>query len=250
MPASRLVPLLLAAAVSCGGGQPDASTLTVFAAASTAETIGPLVEEYGRLHGLRVVTSFAASSTLARQIEQGAPADLFLSADEAWMDHLERRGRIEPGTRVDLLANRLVWITRRDDAQAPPPPACAGRLAMADPDHVPAGRYARAAMASLGWWDELAPRVVPASDVRHALRLVETGACTAGVVYATDADASDDVRVVLVIPESAHPPVRYPAALIRGGGSHARELLAWLRGPEAARRFLGHGFLLPERDAR
>jgi molybdate transport system substrate-binding protein len=173
------------------------------------------------------VLSFAGSSTLARQIEQGAQADLFISADEEWMDYLAQRMLIEPKSRVDLLGNRLVLIVPagaplKIDLKPGVPLAdlLAGRrLAMANTDTVPAGRYGKAALTRLGAWDRVAPLVAQAEDVRAAMVFVERGEARAGVVYATDAKVSRKVTVAGVFPESSHPPIRYPLALIKRTGA-------------------------------
>jgi molybdate transport system substrate-binding protein len=166
------------------------------------------------------VLSFAASSALARQVEAGAPADLFASADEEWMDALGQRGLLAAGTRATFLGNRLVvvaprgsraTVTRANLARV----LAAGPVAMADPASVPAGKYGRAALERLGAWSQVAPRVVRAENVRAALALVERGAAPFGIVYATDARASAKVRVAGVFPAGSHPPVRYPLARLK-----------------------------------
>ncbi len=194
--------------------------------------------------------SFAGSSSLARQIDAGAPADLFVSANPRWMDYLQEKGRVDAGTRFDLLANRLVVVTPAGSGlEVEPRPgfdlagAFRGRLALGDPDHVPAGIYARQALQALGWWPALEHRLAPAPDVRAALLYVERGECEAGVVYATDAAVSRRVRVAAEIADSLHAPIRYPAAVAAGRDSPAvRELLRRLRSTGAAAVFRRHGF--------
>jgi molybdate transport system substrate-binding protein len=203
--------------------------VTVFAAASLTEVVGRL-EAPARLAGLALRGVFAASSILARQVEQGAGADLFFPADEEWMDYLESRALLRPGTRRDVLGNRLVLVAPADPgfrAVAPTVPGPApgfalaralgrgGRLAVADPDYVPAGRYARAALAALGAWPQVEARLARAENVRAALALVARGEAPLGIVYATDARAERRVRVVGEFPATSHPPIRYPLAITR-----------------------------------
>jgi molybdate transport system substrate-binding protein len=191
----------------------------VLAASSLQESLTAAAEAWARRGHARPVLSFAASSALARQIAAGAAADLFLSADEAWMDDVARRGLIVPGSRADLVGNRLVVV---QPASAPVPGKvplrsllARGRVALADPAAVPAGRYAQASLTRLGLWDAVAPRVVRAENVRAALALVERGAAEWGVVYATDARASRRVRAVRLLAAATHPPIRYPLARLR-----------------------------------
>jgi molybdate transport system substrate-binding protein len=213
-----------------------AASVTIFAAASLTDALRAVAERPGR-SGPPWRLSFAASSTLARQIEQGAPADIFISADEAWMDYLVRRQRIVEGSRRDVAANRLVVV--RPGAPLPgehePPETIealraallsgSDRIATGDPAHVPAGRYAQAALAELGLWSAVAPRLVRADNVRSALAFVERDEAGAGIVYATDARLSRSVRVVARFPAASHPPIRYPAALVVGAAPGARA--AW-----------------------
>ncbi len=221
----------------------------MFAAASTIDAVTALAEAFERQKGVEVVCNFAASSVLARQIEAGAPCDVFLSADADWMDHLEKLGLIETGSRRDVASNELVLIApagRRFEAKMEPgfaiENAFAGRLAVGDPDHVPAGRYTKQALKSLGWWGRLEGRLVPAMDVRAALRLVELGEADAGIVYASDASASRRVEVIGKFPKDSHDPIRYPAALCRGASAEGRAWLAFLSGPGGQRVFADHGF--------
>jgi molybdate transport system substrate-binding protein len=195
---------------------------------------------------------FAASSTLARQIEQGAPAGIFASADEPWADYLQERNLLVPGTRSSPLGNRLVLIAPADQpgdvALTPGVDLLArlgpsGHIATGDPASVPVGKYAQAALTSLGIWDKVAPRLARAENVRAALLLVERGEAPLGIVYATDAAASKGVGVVGTFPEDTHPPVTYPFALLKGGDTpEARALLAFLAGPDAAPTYRKLGF--------
>ena len=228
----------LALLVALAGAAPAraAEAVVVFAAASLMGALDEVARAWEAETGGAVTISYAGTSALARQIERGAPADLFVSADEAWMDALEAGGLIEPGTRRDVAANRLVLIAHGEAAPAEigPDLDLAGmlgdeRLAMALVDAVPAGRYGREALASLGLWDAVAPRVAQADNARAALALVALGEAPLGVVYATDARAETRVGVVGAFPEGSHRPIRYPAALV-----------AEARHPDAARAFLDH----------
>lgn len=209
----------------------------VLAAASMQEALTDAANRWAALRHARPVLSFAASSALARQIGAGAQADLFISADEEWMDHVQGQNLLRPATRAQLAENRLVLIapvTSKVQLRIAPgfPLARAlgsGRLAMADPAAVPAGRYGKAALEKLGVWRVVATRVAPAENVRAALALVERGAAPLGVVYATDARASAKVRVIGVFPATSHPPITYPVALLKSS-SHPEA--------EAFRRFL------------
>lgn len=196
----------------------------------------------------RPVLSFAASSALARQVAAGAPADLFVSADEPWMDDVERRGLIVAGTRAPFLGNRLVLVTPRSNPAnvALGNLAAAlgnGRLAMADPDSVPAGKYGKAALEKLGLWNAVAPKVVRAENVRAALAFVERGAAQYGVVYLTDARASPKVRVAATFPADSHPPIRYPLARLKASTSpDAEPFRAFLLSREGRSIFTRFGF--------
>jgi len=231
-------------------------TVTVFAAASLADVLMAIGARSGRT-GPPIRFSFAASSTLARQIEQGATADIFISADEAWMDHLARRGRIVAETRRDLARNRLVVVKPGSPENSEPPESVAAlrdallsggppeRVATGDPAHVPAGRYAEAALRRLGLWTEIESRLVRADNVRSALAFVERGEVAAGIVYATDALLSRKVRVAARFPEASHPPIRYPAAVVVGAVPEARAVLAEFFTAEARRLFESAGFGKP-----
>ncbi|MGL4313225.1 MAG: molybdate ABC transporter substrate-binding protein [Sphingomonas sp.] len=229
---------------------PPAAPL-VLAAASLQESLNDAADAWARQGHVRPVLSFAASSVLARQVIVGAPADLFLSADEEWMDDLARRGLIAPATRADFVGNKLVVVApagaaKRIDFGAPRALAAvlgAGPLAMADPDAVPAGRYGKAALVKLGAWEAVASNVVRAENVRAALALVERGAAPFGIVYATDAQASTKVRVAGVFPAASHPPIRYPLARLKASTSaEAEGFRRFLLSPAARAIFARHGF--------
>ena len=205
----------------------------VLAAASLQESMTAAADAWGRRGHARPVVSFAASSVLARQAEAGGAADLFASADEEWMTYLATRGLLAPGTRADLVGNRLVVIAPlasrvRVTARTLGRQLAAGPVAMADPS-VPAGRYGRTALETMGAWGQVAPHVVNGDNVRAALAVVERGAAPFGIVYATDAKASAKVRIAGVFPASSHPPIVYPIARLKAS-----------RNPEAEafRRFL------------
>ncbi len=229
-----------------------AQSTTVFAAASLTDALNDISALWQRAGHPAPRLVYASSSTLARQIEQGAPANLFASADEQWMDALDRKGLLAPGTRADLLANRLVLIVPKDRARTlaigPNFDISAllgpnGRLAVGDPAHVPAGIYAKQALTALGVWAQAEPRLAASEDVRAALRLVELGEAPAGIVYATDAAASDKVAVAGVFPPGSHDRITYPFAVVKDGDtSEARALLAFLTGPDAREIFAKRGF--------
>jgi molybdate transport system substrate-binding protein len=229
-----------------------AQPLTVFAAASLTDVmkdLGALWQQQG--HAAPRV-SLAASSTLARQIEQGAPANVFASADEQWMDYLAKRNLIVPETRKDLLRNDLVLVVpanqKRSITITPNMDlntilGANGRIAVGDPAHVPAGIYAEQALKKLGLWDKAQPRLAPAEDVRGALLLVERGEAQAGIVYATDAAASTGVVVAGVFPAESHDPILYPFALVKTGDTkEAQDFLAFLQTPPAKQAFTKRGF--------
>jgi len=223
----------------------------VFAAASLKTALDRIAAQWRKETGKQATVSYAASSTLAKQIENAAPADLFISADEDWMDYLKHRSLIEPKTRIDLLGNSLVLIAPKDSkieatiAPGFPLPQLLGdgRLAMADPNAVPAGKYAKAALAKLGVWQQVETHIAAAENVRAALLLVARGEAPLGIVYKTDAIAEPGVKIVGTFPADTHPPIVYPMALI--AGSHnpdAAALAAYLRGPAARAEFEGQGF--------
>ncbi|MBB3911331.1 molybdate ABC transporter substrate-binding protein [Sphingomonas desiccabilis] len=224
----------------------------VLAAASLQESMNAAADAWARRGHPRPRLSFAASSALARQAASGAPADLFVSADRDWMDDLQRRGLVVPGTRTDLLGNRPVLIAPRGSSvrvalrpgvDLRPALGPRGRLAMANPDAVPAGKYGKAALEKLGGWQRVAPRVVRGESVRAALALVERGAAPLGIVYATDARASAKVRIAGVFPAGSYPPIVYPAARLRNGTSpDAEPFRRFLNSREGRAIFARFGF--------
>jgi molybdate transport system substrate-binding protein len=258
MPISRRAGLRLLAAAVCLAVLPAwparaGEPVTVFAAASLTdafERVGALYEERT---GRPIRFSFAASSTLARQIEAGAPAQIFASANERWMDYLADAALIEADSRVSPIGNRLVLIaptdTPLDEVAVEPSLDLAGliedgeRIAIGDPDHVPAGLYARDALESLGLWGEAEGLLARTADVRAALALVETGEAPLGIVYATDAAASDRVKVIGRFPADSHAPITYPFAVIAGrAGTEVEAVFEFLLGPDAAAVFEDAGF--------
>lgn len=236
-PMRRRLIALLALAPSNGlvrfAAAAEDGEVVVFAAASLTDVLQAIATQAG--FG-RVKFSFAASSTLARQIEQGAPAQVFVSADEAWMDVVQQAGRLVPGSRRDLASNRLALVAPGlAEPSAPPETADAlrgalaaalaqsdARIATGDPAHVPVGKYAQAALTSLGLWATVGPRLARADNVRSALVLVERGEAPLGITYRTDALQSGKVRVVALFPADSHPPIRYPTALLVGAGPAAK----------------------------
>ncbi|HXZ55166.1 MAG TPA: molybdate ABC transporter substrate-binding protein [Burkholderiales bacterium] len=245
MTLARFLMLALVAAIPA-----RAETVTVFAAASLKDALDESAKAYQAQSSERIVVAYAASSALAKQIEAGAPADLFISADLEWMDYLAKRGLIQVDTRRNLLRNRLVLIAPADsgvsvDIARGFPLATLlgnGRLAMADPGAVPAGKYGKAALEALGVWKDVQSKVASAENVRAALVLVSRGEAPLGIVYRTDAAADPKVRVAGVLPESTHPPIIYPAALTATARPAAGPFMNWLYGVEARAIFKKHGF--------
>ena len=227
------------------------STVTIFAAASTTDAVTEIAAAYTAETGGMLRPVFAASSTLARQIAQAAPADLYLSASSAWMEHLQAEALVDAKSLSPLLTNRLVLIAPADSSlqvkltpQADLGSALGrGRMAIGDPAHVPAGIYARRALESLGLWKQVADKLAQSGNVRAALALVERGEAVAGIVYATDAAISPGVRVVTPIPAAAAPKITYPLAIIAGRDRPAvRRAYDFLRSDQAAEIFRKHGF--------
>jgi len=225
----------------------------VFAAASLTNALQEIGAAYEKSAAVRVKVSFDASSSLAHQIEAGAPADLFFSADTQWMDYLESRHLIQPATRRNVLGNRLVLIAptasqiKLKIASHFPLAAALGqgRLAIADPDSVPAGRYARSALSTLGVWNEVADRLARAENVRAALAFVARSETPLGIVYSSDALVEKNVRVVDTFPANTHEPIVYPVALTTSAKGEAAGFLAYLLGPRAREVFVKYGFTEP-----
>jgi molybdate transport system substrate-binding protein len=225
--------------------------ILLFSAASTINAMNEVVDLFNRKGIGRCVISFASSSTLAKQIERGAPADVFVSANVKWVDYLSDRGLIMPDSRFDLLGNRIVLVSPLDSPiqiQIEPHFKLAEllgheRMAMGDPDHVPAGIYGKQALESVGVWNSIERKLARAKDVRAALALVEKGETPLGVVYATDAAMSSKVRIVGFFPEDSHPPITYPVIIVSGRGTALTEaFLSFLKSPEAKVVFEKYGF--------
>jgi molybdate transport system substrate-binding protein len=233
-----------------GAADEDKPSITVFAAASLTNVLQELGDGFTKDASIPVRFSFAASSALARQIENGSRADMFFSADLEWMDYLESRKLIQSATRHDVVGNQLVLIAPADSKvvlKIQPHFALAatlgkGRLATGDPDSVPVGRYAHEALANLGVWDEVSARLVRADSVRSALAFVDRGEAALGIVYATDALIDKKVRVVDAFPAATHMPIVYPVALTIGAKADAAKFLAYIRGPAGSVAFQHYGF--------
>ncbi|MDR0806297.1 MAG: molybdate ABC transporter substrate-binding protein [Enterobacteriaceae bacterium] len=229
-----------------------AEKITVFAAASLTNALGEIAADYQKKTGVEVTASYDSSSKLARQIEQGAPADIFISADQQWMDYVADKKLIDEKTRITLLGNDLVLVAPLDSALKQVSITKTtdwsallkdSRLAVGDPDHVPAGIYAKQALTYLGSWDALAPKLAPASNVRAALALVERAEAPLGIVYGSDAVASKKVKVVGIFPEDSHLPVEYPIATLKDHATPAVDAFSkYLSTPEASAVFERYGF--------
>ena len=223
----------------------------VFAAASLTDALNEVASHWQRLGHPAPSLAFSASSALAKQIEAGAPADVFASADLKWMDYLDQRGRIDHATRANLLGNTLVLIAPQGKGfKVKMEPgfriadAFAGKLCTGEPGVVPVGIYAKESLEKLGWWSSLQGRIVGTDDVRTALAFVERGECGAGIVYATDARISASVETVAPFPAATHAPIVYPFAQVANARPETRAFLRYLRTPEAAAIFRHHGFTI------
>jgi molybdate transport system substrate-binding protein len=245
--------IALALAVLLAPGGARAKDLLVFAAASLRNALDQANLAYAATPGgVKVTASYLASGALAKQIANGAPADLFISADRKWMDYLAEKKLIQPDSRVDLLGNALVLVAARDSAIQPVTISRGtdlgsllgdGRLAMGDPRFVPAGTYAKSALEKLGLWPSVADKLARAENVRAALALVSRREAPLGIVYATDVAADKGTRIVGTFPTDSHPPIVYPAALTATAATPtARAYLQWLQSPAAAPFFEKQGF--------
>ncbi len=248
-------PLMVVFALALPGSAFAASHVQVAAAASLTDAFNEAIAVYESRHDVSITPVYASSSTLARQIANASPADLFVSANTAWMDWLEEQG-VDVRQRSDLLHNRLALVSASDEVPEHFTPGegmplvslltARERLSVGDPDHVPAGIYTRQALEALGEWETLAPRLARGNDVRAALTLVERRETPVGVVYQTDAFASDAVRVLGLFPASSHAPITYPVALIGAEQNEAAMALReWLAGEEALSIFAEYGFDTP-----
>lgn len=256
-PRRSLLAVVVMATVSLTAGTVRANdTVTVFAASSLTSAIMEIGERYTKTSGQRVRLSFAASSALARQIAAGAPADIYLSANQDWMDYLAKRGLIDTNSRTARVGNRLVLIAPTDSALgqvainrsldlsgllAPD-----GRIAVGDPAHVPAGAYAKQALSRLGLWPDAAPRLARLDNVRHALALVERGETPLGIVYATDARITRKVRIVGEFPAGTHMAIAYPFAILKDRRTETVDAFyAYMTGKAGLAVFREFGFSIP-----
>lgn len=223
--------------------------VTIFAAASLTNAISDIAAQYEKEQSVQIQTSFASSSTLAKQIEKGAPADIFISADSKWMSYLQDKTLLKVDSRVNLLGNQLVLIAPKsrafkvemvkgfDIANAFNGKLCTGQI-----DSVPAGIYAKQSLISLNWWDAIKMRIVGTQDVRAALIFVERGECDAGIVYATDAKVSNKVEELSAFPETSHEQIVYPLALVKTANAAATSFYDYLKSEKAKVIFRQYGF--------
>jgi molybdate transport system substrate-binding protein len=246
--------MLLGVVIVASAAMAHASEITVAAAASLSDALAEAGRVFQSQTGDTVRFSFAASSTLTKQIEAGAPVALFFSADEDWMDYVDSRKLLIAATRMDLLGNRLVLIEPADktaqvDIVAGFPLASllgSGRLAMGEPGSVPAGKYGKQALVNLGVWESVSSKVVAADSVRSAMAFVQSGEAPFGIVYATDAASSKQVRVAGIFPLSSHKRITYPVAMIKDQDSpEARAFLKFVEGPDGRAIFTKYGFSEP-----
>jgi molybdate transport system substrate-binding protein len=251
----RFLGAVAALALGVSAAAARADEVVVFAAASTTNAVTEIGQMFTAKSGTAVKSSFASSSTLAKQIEQGAPAQIFISADQKWADYLDQKKLLAAGSRSNLLGNSLVLIAP-SDTKSPDlkieqgfdlvAALQGGRLSVGDPDHVPAGIYAKEALTNLGVWPVLEPRLARQNDVRAALALVERGEAPFGIVYSTDASVSKGVKVIGTFPASSHKPVSYPVALVAGHDTPAaKAFLEFLKSPAAKAVFKKYGFVVP-----
>ncbi|MGX5733525.1 molybdate ABC transporter substrate-binding protein [Bosea thiooxidans] len=251
--------LAVSLAPAFDAAQAQTKDLVIFAAASMKNALDEAAANWVKETGKPAPKiSYAASNTLAKQIENGAPADLFVSADLDWMDYVAGKNLIRPESRVSLLSNRIVLIAGKDStARLELKPSAdlsaalgSGRLAMGNVDSVPAGKYGKAALEKLGSWDKLKDKIAQAESVRAALLLVSRGEAPLGIVYATDAAADPQVKVVATFPEDSHPPIVYPVAMIKDSANpDAQAFLTYLRSPSAKPVFEKQGFMVLNKPA-
>ena len=249
-----LLPALVAHAQDPAAPPPkktSSAELLVYAAASLTDVLQKVGADYTRQRGTTVKFSFGGTSTLARQLESGARPDVFVSADEDWMGYVDERKLIVHDSRVDLLGNQLVLIAPADRPTVLPivpgfklreALGAEGRLSLADPGAVPAGKYAKAALTRLGVWDTVSDRLATSENVRTAMLYVARGEAPLGIVYATDAKTEPKVRVVGEFPAATHPPIRYPAAVTAHAAPQAADFLAYLQSDAARAKFVAAGF--------
>jgi molybdate transport system substrate-binding protein len=251
------ISLLVGATLASGIGPAAAQgrDVLVFAAASLKNALDDIAGQWQRETGKKVAISYAASNNLIRQIENGAPADIFMSADLDWMDYGQQKNLIKPETRSNLLGNKIVLIAPKDSTLSvkvePGFDVLAalkgGRLSMGNVDAVPAGKYGKAALEKLGAWDKVKGRIAQAESVRAALLLVSRGETPLGIVYQTDAASEPGVKIVGTFPEDSHPPIIYPVALTKdSNNATAADFLKYIRSPAAKPAFEKQGFTVLE----
>lgn len=225
--------------------------LLVYAAGSTSNAVTEIINLYNHQNpAIQVKVSFASSSTLAKQIEAGAPAQIYISANPKWMDYLQQRELIKNESRADILRNKLVLITPKDrsfevdiNKKYGLAEKLNGKLCLGAPNHVPVGIYAKQTLTSLDWWDILKPSVVSTNDVRAALTLVETGECAAGIVYFTDANSSTKIDLITEFPANSHDPIVYPVAALASAPDSAHTFINYLQSAQAKNIFEKYGFI-------
>lgn len=223
--------------------------VTVFAAASLTNAISEIVTDYESANPQKIQTSLAASSMLAKQIENGAPADIFISADTKWMDYLQDKDLLKTDSKVNLLGNRLVLIApkgKRFEVELKPQfnlnNAFAGKLCTGEVESVPAGIYAKQSLKALNWWESIKTKIVGAQDVRAALTLMERAECGAGIVYETDAKVTGKVEIIAVFPDASHDAIIYPLSLTKNAKPEASGFYNYLKSEKAKAVFVKHGF--------
>ena len=223
--------------------------ITVFAAASLTEAVTQVAADYEKEKSVQIQTSFASSSVLAKQIENGAPAEIFIAADNKWMDYLQEKNLLKPANRIALLGNHLVLIVPKDKVFKVDmskdfnfASAFYGKLCTGETESVPVGIYAKQSLKSLNWWDTIKTRIVGTQDVRAALAFVARGECDAGIVYETDAKVSNKVENIATFPETSHEPIVYPLALLKNAGAQATDFYEYLQSAKAKAVFAKYGF--------
>jgi molybdate transport system substrate-binding protein len=246
------MPAVVPAFATCiEAGMAAEQSIVVFAAASLKNALDAVNAAFTPESGTRVSASYAASSALIKQIENGAPAEVFVSADEDWMTYAAERSLIKKESRIDLLGNKLVLIAAAESSIGTVTIASGfdlaalagnGRIVTADVRSVPAGKYAKAALQKLGAWEKAAPKLAMTENVRAALTLVARGEAVLGIVYLSDARVEPRVKIIGTFPEDSHPPIVYPAALIKTAAAPAKDFLAFLSGPQATAIFEKAGF--------
>ncbi len=243
--------ILLISFLYAGGASEEPQPVTVYIAASTTDVINEIAELFTKQTGMAVKINPASSGTLAKQIGQGAPADIYISASKKWMDYVQELGVTSDVS--PLVGNRLVLISPVDsaldsfsfDTNTGLPGFFSGYLSIGDPEHVPAGKYAKEALGYYGWYEELLTRILPGADVRAALSVVEFAEAEVGIVYETDAAKSDKVKIIGAFPSESHTPIAYYCALLKGGSSGGKDFYQFiLDDPEAGSLFKKYGFTL------